>query len=306
MSQTHNAYEIYMKDISQYPRIDPAKEIELSNIIQNSKVSQNREQAIDQLIHANLLLVVHCLKDFEKRLSSPSARITRMDLIAEGNIGLMKAARRFNATYSSNDDDDATKSSPIRFSTYACKCIKHRMQRALKLARFIHIPEHHFSYWSKMESLKNDNCNTISDETMRKQLDVSEDVLGLLKQSSTSKTCMLEDLSSRENEGGGWNEFIPNTSATNPARETGLNDMRSFLFTEMNKLPPRTQNMLSMMYFNEKKHVTLKDLSHKYGISSERCRQVCSQGIERLRRQMSSRIKLIDPSIMQNLETYAA
>lgn len=304
MSQTHNAYEIYMKDISNYPRITPAKEVELSNIIQNSEVSQNREQAVDQLIHANLLLVVHCLKDFEKRLSSPSARISRMDLIAEGNIGLMKAARRFNATHGSDDNDKKT--SPIRFSTYACKCIKNRMRRALKLARFIHIPEHHFGYWSKMDILKSDNEITISDESMRKKLDVSKDVLGLLKQSSSSKTCMLEDLSSHENEGGGWNEFIPNASASCPAKETGLSDMRSFLFTEMSKLPPRTQNMLSMMYFNEKQHVTLKDLSHKYGISSERCRQVCSQGIERLRRQMSSRMKLIDPSILQNFESCAA
>jgi len=306
MSQTHNAYEIYMKDISQYPRINPAKEVELSNIIQNSEIAQNREKAIDQLIHANLLLVVHCLKDFEKRLGSPSARITRMDLIAEGNIGLMKAARRFNATHNDNGEGEITNSSPIRFSTYACKCIKNRMRRALKLARFIHIPEHHFGYWSKMESLKSDNESAISDESMRKQLDVSKDVMDLLKQSSSSKTCMLEDLSSRENEGGGWTEFIPNTSASCPAKETGLKDMRSFLFTEMSKLPPRTQNMLSMMYFNEKKHITLKDLSNKYGISSERCRQVCSQGIERLRRQMSSRIKLIDPTIMQNLESCAA
>jgi len=306
MSQQQNAYEIYLREISQYPRIDPDREVELSDIIQNSEVSQNQETAIDELIHANLRLVVHCLKDFEKRLSSPSARITRMDLIAEGNIGLMKAARRFNATHTGNNENQTTKISPIRFSTYACKCIKNRMRRALKLARFIHIPEHHFGYWSKMESLKSDCDGQISDESMRKQLDVSEDVMGLLKQSSTSKTCMLEDLSSHENEGGGWHEFIPNTSATCPAEETGLSDLRSFLFGEMSKLPPRTQNMLSMMYFNDKKHITLKDLSRKYGISSERCRQVCSQGIERLRRQMSGRINLIDPNIMQNFGACAA
>ncbi len=305
MSQTNNAYEIYLREISIHPRIDPEREVELSNIIQTSEVSQNKEQAIDELIHANLRLVVHCIKDFDKRLNSPSARITRMDLIAEGNIGLMKAARRFNATYDSSDNSNATKT-PIRFSTYACKCIKNRMRRALKLARFIHIPEHHFGYWSKMESLNSDYDGEMPDDTMRKKLDVSKDVMGLLKQSSASKTCMLEDLSSRENEGGGWHEFIPNTSASCPAKETGLNDLRSFLFSEMSKLPPRTKNMLSMMYFNEKKHVTLKDLSRKYGISSERCRQVCSQGIERLRRQMTGRINLIDPNIRQNFSACAA
>jgi RNA polymerase primary sigma factor len=299
-----NSYEIYLKEISIHPRIDPEREIELSYIIQNSDDTEKADQAVEELIHANLRLVVHCLKDFEKRLSSPSARITRMDLIAEGNIGLMKAARRFNATYS--DEDAGKTSKSIRFSTYACKCIKNRMRRALKLARFIHIPEHHFGYWSKMDSIINDHGSGISDETMRHELDVSEDVMDLLKQSSVSRTCMLEDLSSHENEGGGWHDFIPNTAASCPAEETGLKDLRSFLFAEMKKLPPRTQSMLSMMYFNERRSTTLKDLSHKYGISSERCRQVCSQGIEKLRRQMMSRVKLIDPNITNSIEAYAA
>lgn len=305
MSQQQNTYEIYLKEISHYTRIEPEREVELSQIIQNSKNAQKQEEAIEELIYANLRLVVHCLKDFEKRLSYPSVRITRMDLIAEGNIGLMKAARRFNATHA-RLDKEKNKRSPIRFSTYACKCIKNRMLRALKLARFIHIPEHHFGYWGKMETINNNFDGEISDENMRKELDVSEDVLDLLKHSSTSKTCMLEDLSSHENDGESWHEFIPNTAASCPAEETGLSDMRSFLFSEMSKLPPRTQNMLSMMYFNDKKQVTLKDLSKKYGISSERCRQVCSQGIKRLRRQMSGRINQIDPNLMPSFGTCAA
>jgi RNA polymerase primary sigma factor len=306
MLQTQNSYEIYLREISIHPRIEPEREIELSHIIQNSEDSVKTEQAVEELIHANLLLVVYCLKDFEKRLSSPSARITRMDLIAEGNIGLMKAARRFNAVYTDADDIRPVKASTVRFSTYACKCIKNRMRRALKLARFIHIPEHHFGYWSKMDALNRDHGERISDETMRRELDVSEDVMDLLKQSSGSRTCMLEDLSSYENEGGGWHDFIPNAAAICPAEETGLKDLRTFLFTEMQKLPPRTRNMLSMMYFNEHRSTTLKDLSHKYGISSERCRQVCSQGIEKLRRQMMSRVKLIDPNIIQGMEACAA
>jgi RNA polymerase sigma factor (sigma-70 family) len=302
MLTSQSSYEAYLREISVYPRIDVQREIKLSHIIQNSADSNEVDRAIEELIHANLRLVVHCLKDFDKRLSSPSARITRMDLIAEGNIGLMKAAQRFDAGHV---DEEGKRKSAIRFSTYACKCIKNRMRRALKLARFIHIPEHHFGYWSKMDTLYGDFGADISDEEMRRKLDVSEDVMGLLKQSSGSRTCMLEDLACHEGEGSGWHDFIANESASCPADEADLRDLRTFLFNEMGKLPPRTQNMLSMMYFSEHKNITLKDLAHKYGISSERCRQVCAQGIERLRRQMLGRIKLIDPARSQQ-EAFAA
>lgn len=294
MIRPKNAYESYLRDISNYPRISPKREAELSEIIQTSNNPQAVENAVDELIHANLRLVVHCLKDFDKFLASPTVRITRMDLIAEGNIGLMKAARGFNAAFSS----DVQKSKPrqgIRFSTYACKCIKSRMRRALKLARFIHIPEHHFSYWSEIEQLRQEHGDALSDDVLRDELEVSDAVLKLLKQSSQSNICMLEDLSAEENDGG-WHDFIPNEDASCPARETAGNDLREFLINEMRTLPPRTQHMLSLMYFNDRTP-TLRELAAKYGISSERCRQVCAQGLQRLRRQMQQRRDRIEPAL---------
>jgi len=295
MSQGRDTYERYLKDIASHPRITPEREAELSAIIQTADSPKETEEAIEELIHANLRLVVHCLKDFDKFLSSPAVRITRMDLIGEGNIGLMKAAQRFNASFTT-DDAATSRSSNVRFSTYACKCIKSRMRRALKLARFIHIPEHHFGYWSEMETLHREHGETVSDTVLCDQLEVSGEVLGLLKQSSQSGICMLEDLATQETEGGGWHDFIPNETAPCPADETGRNDLRAFLVDEMQNLPPRTRNMLSLMYFNE--HApTLRELSYKYGISSERCRQVCAQGLQRLRRQMSSRCARIEPGL---------
>ena len=305
MSKTRDAYERYLEDISSYPRITPEREAELSHTIMNSKEPQKAEAAINELIHANLRLVVHCLKDFDRFLSASAVRITRMDLIAEGNIGLMKAAQRFNAAFTDETNEAATERPNVRFSTYACKCIKSRMRRALKLGRFIHIPEHHFSYWSEMEALKHEHGDALSDDVMREKLDVSNEVLGLLKQSSQSGICMLEDLAAQESEGGGWHDFIPNESASCPAHETGSSDLRDFLFSEMRTLPPRTRSMLSLLYFND--HApTLRELAGKYGISSERCRQVCVQGLQRLRRQMASRRHLIEPGILADVEACAA
>ena len=290
MLKARDAYDRYLEDIASYPRITPEREAELSRTILNAKDPHKSEAA------ANLRLVVHCLKDFDRFLSSSAVRITRMDLIAEGNIGLMNAARRFNAEFTDGDATDKPKRSNVRFSTYACKCIKSRMRRALKLGRFIHIPEHHFSYWTEMETLRHEHGDTLSDDVLRDKLDVSNEVLGLLKQSSQSGICMLEDLGAQDTEGGGWHDFIPNETASCPAHETGRNDLRDFLFSEMDSLPPRTRSMLSLLYFNERSP-TLRELATKFGISSERCRQVCVQGLTRLRRQMASRCRQIEPDL---------
>ena len=107
MSQARDTYERYLQDIASHPRISPEREVELSAIILNSDVPHEAQAAIDELIHANLLLVVHCMKEFDKFLSSPAVKITRMDLIAEGNIGLMKAAERFNAAFTTEGDETA-------------------------------------------------------------------------------------------------------------------------------------------------------------------------------------------------------
>jgi len=305
MSQARETDERYLRDISKHARITAEREAELSRIIQGAGESEAAEAAINELIHANLRLVIHCLKDFDKFLTSPSVRITRMDLIAEGNIALMKAAQGFNASFAGDDPDLHPRDSGVRFSTYACKCIKSRMRRALKLARFIHIPEHHFSYWTEMESLRCEHGDALSDDILCEQLDVSDEVLGLLKQSAKSNICMLEDLANQENDGGGWHDFIPNDAAPCPAEQTGRNDLRAFLFDEMRQLPPRTRTMLSLMYFND--HApTLREISGKYGISSERCRQVCAQGLQLLRRQMASRCSRIEPDLAASFGTCAA
>ena len=305
MLYARDTYERYLRDISDHDRISPEREAELSKLILSDEDDSQVDAAINELIHANLRLVVHCLKDFDKFLSSPKVRITRMDLIGEGNIGLMKAAQKFNASFSEDATEETPRRAGVRFSTYACKCIKSRMRRALKLARFIHIPEHHFSYWGEMESMRNEHGEGLSDGMMRERLDVSHEVLGLLKKSSTSGICMLEDLSAQENDSGGWHDFIPNESAPCPAAETGRSDLREFLLQEMDKLPPRTRSMLSMMYFNEQSP-TLRQLAKQHGISSERCRQVCVQGLRTLRRQMSSRCARIEPTLMAGLDVCAA
>ena len=151
-----------------------------------------------------------------------------------------------------------------------------------------------------MKELREEHGDDLSDEMLGQTLDVSSEVAGLLKQSSQSGTCMLEDLAAHDAEGGGWHDFIPNESAVCPAHETGGRDLRDFLCAEMESLPARTQSMLSLLYLNDGTP-TLRDLASHYNISSERCRQVCMQGLHHLRRQLAGRLPQIEPGIFADV-----
>ncbi len=293
-----DTYSRYLADISRYERITPEREAELSQVIQTCPNAEQVEAAVSELIHSNLRLVIHCQKEFEKYRAS--SRLNAMDLIAEGNIGLMKAAKKFNSA--ANDPDGATDREPIRFSTYACKCIKSHMIRAIKKARFIHVPEHHFGYWGEIEKLQNENGNSLTDSELCDRMDLSGEALACIRMSAGSGICMLEELTSEDSDNS-WSDFIASEDSPCPSEEAERHDLRAFLFNEMNSLAPRTKQIITMLYFNESAP-TLKDLSTMFGISSERCRQICVQGLTSLKRQMFARRRGIEPTLAA--EAFAA
>jgi RNA polymerase sigma-32 factor len=282
MSSSKDAYERYMSDVTRYPRITAEREVELSRIIQSADDPEAVESAVTELVQSNLLLVVHCLKEFEQYLSVPSVRITKMDLIAEGNIALMASARRYNAHY--GKAVGLQTKAPIRFSAYACKSIKSRMNRAMKLARLIHIPEHHFSYWSGMNALRAEHGDELSDDLVLEELGISQNALEMLKQGMTTHACSLEDMVSDDGDSY-WADVVADEDMASPYSEVSRSDLKQFLLQEMEDLPPRTRSMISVMYLNESAP-TLREMSGMYGVSSERCRQVCARGLRELREQI--------------------
>jgi len=298
----NSSYERYLADISKFPRISLEREVELSAIIQNDCNEEQVEAAINELVQANFLLVIHCLKAFSRFLNSPAIQITDMDLIAEGNIGLVIAARRFNAQFEA--DHEGEQSSGVRFSTYACKCINSRMRRALKRGRFIHIPEHHFSYWTELGKLRSEHGEQLPDELISEKLKVSQVVLDMLKQGERSQMFALEDMTS-DNDVSCWQEILPNEQSPRPDETVDTSLLKDLLLAEMGKLPERTRRMIWGMFFDESAP-SLRDLGRQHGISSERCRQVCAQGLKTLRRQLRGRTARIDPRFVPSRARVAA
>jgi RNA polymerase sigma factor (sigma-70 family) len=298
----NSSFERYFADISKFDRITPQREAELSDIIQAGTNEEQTEAAMTELVHANLLLVVHCLKQFRRYLSSPIIQITEMDLIAEGNIGLVKAARGFKANYKADHDDET--SSSVRFSSYACKCINSYMRRALKQGRFIHIPEHHFSYWTALGKLREEHGDDLHHEDVSEKLNVSNEVLDLLKQGESTRAHALEDMTTDDG-ASCWQDILPNENSLRPDDATDTSLLKALLLAEMDKLPERTRNMISELYFEESAP-TLREMAGRHGISSERCRQVCAHGLHKLRQQLAGRTHQIDPNMIPSLVNVAA
>lgn len=299
MIRSSDTLESYMRDISQFPRISLEREQELSTIIQSPSADPiSTQSATQELVEANLRLVLHCLKDFERHLNHATARLSNLDLIAEGNIGLVKAAKSFHPAH-------GEVANPTRFSTYACKCIKSHMIRAIKKSRFIHIPEHHFTYWAEIEAVRKEASANITDEEIRQKLDVSKEAFSLFKLSADSAICHLEDFGGQGEDSIQWSDYIPDERVATPFEVIEHADLRQYLFDAMDELPPRTSKMLSMLYFNENAP-TLKDLSKLFGVSSERCRQICAQGIQKLRQILLDKRPHIADNLDMNINIAAA
>ncbi len=290
MVRNKDALETYLHDIGKYPRISQQREQELSSTIQDESMSeQTKTSALQELVEANLRLVFHCLKEFDRYLHQSTVRLSNLDLISEGNIGLLKAAQSYQPAFGDGKR-------PTRFSTYACKCIKSHMIRAIKKSRFIHIPEHHFTYWSEIEAVRKAADANISDEEIRKKLKVSPEAYALFMHSAESGTCHLEDFGKKDDDSLHWSDYIADEKSLTPYDRIDHEDLRQYLFAAIDELPPRTGKMLSMLYFNESAP-TLKDLSNLFGVSSERCRQICAQGIQALRKNLMAERPAIADSL---------
>ncbi len=284
---TADASERYRREISRYQRISHDREEELSKTIQKGKPARKVEAAVQELVESNLFLVMHCARQFDSFVSSPSTSISRMDLIAEGNIALMTAARRYDAEFVS-----AHTNKRVRFAGYACNVIRNRMRRALKMAKLIHIPEQHFSYWSRMRTLESKHGGTVSDEVMMEEMDVGASKLKSLRQSLDLDVSRLEDLVQTDGESR-WADTLADAKALSPEIEADHHDMESYLRTEMKRLPQRTRDMLNRVYLSEK-GASLADLAEQYGVSRERCRQVLAHGLKTLRHQIEARHSSIE------------
>jgi len=226
------------------------------------------DHARDALILANLRLVVHIAKKYLNH------GVSFMDLIQEGNIGLMKAVEKFE--YERGN----------KFSTYAYWWIKQAIERAIAdKARIIRIPVHVNEKIKKISRVARELSETLgrkpTPQEIAKKLRMPvakvEEILGVVQEPQA-----LEDFSS-EDDGPGLLRFVADPNAPSPLERTVDRELKEKIETTLKVLNPREEEIIRLRFgIGRDMPYTLEEIGRVMGLSRERVRQIEATALKKI------------------------
>ena len=258
-----DSYHTYIKSIKKIPLLTFEEELELSRKIQNGSAAARK-----RLIEANLRLVVKIA------CASFARDASLLDLIQEGNIGLMRAAEKYDHL------------KQIKFSTYAARWIRQAIFRYLSgKRRAIHLPQKKEEMLRKIQNvhyslsqlyMRQPKTEEIAEEIGVPQADV-EFILNL------SRDTISMESAKDSNESAAVLESLENLTYS-PELALIKKGSREAALKALNLLKDREKNILIYRYqFNGGRRYTLKDIGDKMGLSTEAIRQIEFKAIQKLR-----------------------
>ncbi len=263
-----DSVKIYLQQIGKIPLLSPAQELDLTKQIYETQSTF----AKNLLVNANLRLVVSIAKRYIGR------GLSFLDLIQEGNLGLMKAAGRF----------DYTKG--YKFSTYATWWIQQSITRAIAdKARMIRLPIHLIESLGKIRRITLDLTTELghapSKQEIAYRLGISVSKLNSIIKSAQSTISMETPANSAE-DSSKIADFIVDESTITPdsrvTQENLFHDIRKML----NQLSQKERDVLILRYGldNSGTKKTLDEIGTQYGVSRERIRQIENRAISKLKK----------------------
>jgi len=268
-----SSLRLYLDEIGQTPLLTAEEESHLATRIQEKR----DEEARQQLMRANLRLVVSIAKQY----STPSDPESLLDLIQEGNMGLMRAVDRFKPDFKT------------RFSTYGVYWIRQAILRALKARRIVRLPENVIDQVMQMRRARQSLYQVLgrwpTTEELSKEMGVPIKTVRLLEEASAEVVSLDQPVRGREGEEETQlSELIEDKDALSPSQLTYQEMVRSEVRTAVDSLPPREREILELRFgLKEGRPYTLEEIGDEFGISRERVRQLQNVALVRLRRRKS-------------------
>jgi len=265
LSRSDNPIRTYFGEISRVPLLTREDEVVLSK-----RIEAGDKRAKEELAEANLRLVVSIAKKYR------GCGLPFLDLIQEGNLGLMKAIEKF----------DYTKG--YKFSTYATWWIRQAILRAItNRSRTIRVPTHINELIRKIYQLEWSHLKETGDmpssENMAAELDTTEE--NIIKAKKTAQSMASLDMPmGYDDDGSVLGDFIEDSSVESPERETFEHLLVKELEQALDeRLTDREKRIIELRYgLNDYQPRTLDEVGVEFGISRERVRQIQKEALAKL------------------------
>ena len=265
-----NSIKIYMREMGQFSMLSADEEIKLAN-----RIAEGDQSAKNELVEANLRLVVSLARHYQ------GCGLSYQDLIQEGNIGLIKAAEKFDV------------SKGFRFSTYASWWIKQALSRAIAdQSRTIRIPVHMTENINKFKKTERELLSQLNREPKIKEI---ADAMGISeKQAKEIQSYIVEptslDIQVGDDDDTTIGSFIEDTHFVNPESAYIKESNGDVVNAVLDTLSDREANILRLRFgIGGKKAMTLEEVGKEFNVTRERIRQIEAKALRKLRHPSRSR-----------------
>lgn len=255
---------MYLKEIGKVPLLSAAEEIEIAK-----RMADGDQDAKKQLAEANLRLVVSVAKRYVGR------GMLFLDLIQEGNLGLIKAVEKF----------DYRKG--YKFSTYATWWIRQAITRAIAdQARTIRIPVHMVETINKLirvnRQLLQENGREPRPDEIAREMGISEEKVREIIKVAQEPVSLETPIGEEEDSHLG--DFIPDDDAPAPAEVAAFTLLKEQLMEVLDTLTPREEKVLRLRFgLDDGKARTLEEVGREFNVTRERIRQIEAKALRKLR-----------------------
>ena len=255
---------MYLKEIGKIPLLKPHEEIEYAK-----RMLEGDEIAKQRLVEANLRLVVSIAKRYVGR------GMLFLDLIQEGNLGLIKAVEKFDYERG------------FKFSTYATWCIRQAITRAIAdQARTIRIPVHMVETINKLIRVSRQLLQELGrdpkPEEIAKEMDMSEEKVREIMKIAQDPVSLETPIGEEEDSHLG--DFIPDEDALAPAEAAAYSLLKDQIEEVLGSLNEREQKVLKLRFgLEDGRARTLEEVGKEFDVTRERIRQIEAKALRKLR-----------------------
>ena len=261
--------EIYLQEIGHEKLISTEEEEELAR-----RIKKGDKKALESLTKANLRFVVSVAKQYQNQ------GLSLLDLINEGNMGLIRAAEKFDETRG------------FKFISYAVWWIRQSIQQAITdQSRLIRVPTNQVGSANKIRRFVNkfeqENERMPNLCELMDEIDLPESKLKEVMNAGGKQISMDAPMSNED--GSNLLEILPNTETPNTDNLLVQESLKEEIGRSLEKLGERDRNILKAFFGIGQPEMTLEEIGEKYNLTRERVRQLKEKAIRRLRHDANSK-----------------